>query len=440
MSLQGNFLEFIRHQELAEKNILVTVSGGMDSVVMLRLFLEAGIKIGIAHCNFTLRGKESDEDEKFVTSLSEEHRIPLYVRNFDTEKFAAENKLSIQQAARELRYRWFDSLCDELKYDRIATAHHANDSIETFFINLSRGSGIKGLRGIPASNGRVIRPMLASTRLEIEKYASENNIKYREDSSNASDDYLRNRIRHHVIPVIRKNVEGFEEGMQSLMKDLSFFHDILFQNVEEWKKKNIVTEEKNLLIPLKEIQVMAEPVLFLSTVLYTFGIIRMDSSKILSSTMPGKFFYDGEYVLLRDRENLILTKTKSETTGDVIIQGIPAEINFGSFGIKITSENITEGTDTEKKITHRIDSRNLRFPLMIRQWKDGDRFTPLGMKGEKKVSDFFTDIKMDRLEKLKTPLLLSGNDIVCILGHRIGERYKLTPDTQNTLTIELTRQ
>ena len=439
--LLSEFLNFIQKNKLvkAGEKILLTVSGGMDSTTMAHLISQTDFDFGIAHCNFSLRGKESSEDAEFVSSLAKNFHAPFHLKKFETTGFAVENKYSIQEAARILRYKWFEELAFEFNYDKIATAHHLDDSIETFFINLLRGTGTAGLKGISIKKGKIIRPLLFATRKEIEKYSAENKIDFREDSSNEKDDYLRNRIRHNILPAVKENAENFEENMSELMEDISFMHKIFTERLDSWKIEFANADpEGNVLLPLREILSDENPVSFLSALLYSYGIKRAECEKIIRVENPGKIFHAGDYTILRDREFLIISKTQEKSNQIYSISSIPAEISTGNIKISIIVQEKFKNEHVPSENKFQIDGEKLKLPLTLRTWQPGDYFFPLGMKGKKKISDFYTDEKINRFEKDKTYLLLSGTDIVCILGHRIDERYKITSSTTNILTIEIT--
>lgn len=439
--LLNRFIKFIDEKKLINpgEKILLTVSGGMDSAVMTHLFTETDYNFGIAHCNFSLRGEESSRDADFVENLSKKLQHPFHLKCFDTQHFADKNKYSIQEAARILRYQWFEEISTEFGYSKIATAHHLDDSIETFFINLLRGTGTAGLRGIAVMKGKIIRPLLFASRKEIEDYARINKIDFREDSSNASDDYLRNRIRHHIIPVIKQNAEGFEGSMENLMEDFSLIHEIVNNQIEAWKQKNVTLNETgNISISLDKILQEKNPSSFLSLLLYSFGITGIECKKILFAETAGKIFHCKEYSILRDREFLILQKKENTEMKTFSISELPVEIKTENMMISIGKEDkmgIDSFSDNNSLL--RVDREKITFPLTLRPWKPGDYFFPLGMKGKKKISDFYTDEKIDRFRKEKIYLLLSGKDIVCILGHRIDDRFKITSSTKEVLTIRL---
>lgn len=440
-NLFKKFRAFIDKNKLIVKDeiVLLAVSGGMDSIVMCHLFSLSKYKFVIAHCNFSLRGNESDEDSKFAGCLAENYRVKFHSEKFETEKFADENGWSIQEAARELRYKYFKKLLIKYKYDKIATGHHLDDSIETFFINIMRGSGPAGLRGIPVKNGTVIRPLLFATRNEIENYASDYNLSYRQDSSNFNDDYLRNRIRHHIIPLIKKDSESFESKMKELMENLSAIHDLSNRNIETWKKNNVIREKDDTTrIPIEKILQEDKPEAFLSLLLHSEGMNGAEADKILTPGNTGRIFTGKNQLLLYDRQYLVLAKKSSATYPVYALHNLPAEVNHEHFSIRLheTRRRKNDKIIMEENVFS-IDRDKIRLPLVLRTWKQGDYFFPLGMKGRKKISNYFTDKKIDRFQKDRIYLLLSDNDIVCILGHQIDDRYKITALTKKILTIEL---
>ncbi len=438
-TLLEKFLKFIGENKLLKngEKYLLTVSGGMDSVVMTDLISKSGFDFGISHCNFSLRGEESDNDEEFVLKLADKLKKTFHTKRFDTLKYARENKCSVQEAAREQRYEWFHELCNKHSYTKILTAHHQDDSIETFFINLVRGSGPAGLRGISMNNGKIIRPLLFARKEEIVSYAQKEKLSYRDDSSNTSDKYLRNRFRHHLIPFLKENSEGFEENMKGLMQEMSFLHEFVSEKMDEWKSSFVNTDEYgNLKIPIDLILNETNPPFFLSSLFYRFGITGIDCSKLLKSKISGKIFQSKNHNVLRDRDFLIIQTKEEKKEVKFTIEKLPFSFVAGKKKINISEESAETKIDTSRNLNvQHFSGDNLKFPLTVRPWQAGDHFIPLGMKGRKKVSDFFTDLKLNRFEKDNALILLSGKNIVCILGHRIDNRFKITKDTQSILTI-----
>jgi tRNA(Ile)-lysidine synthase len=434
-----NFLQFIREHDLFQKEdkILLAFSSGIDSVVLARLFNDCKFSFAIAHCNFKLREEESDKDEIFAKKIASLYKVPFYSIQFDTKKYSQKNKISIQEAARDLRYEWFEKTRAENEFDKIATAHHLSDSIETFFINVLRGTGLKGLKGIPVVNNHLIRPLLFASRSEIAQFAKEKKLKWREDRSNEQDDYLRNRIRHHLIPSLVKEQDDFEDNMAKSMAMFQFADQIQQMFIEDWKKKHVRSDKSGFaIIPLKEIDRSNMAEALLSAVLYSYGITNLDIQKILAAG-TGKVFKSKEVDLLVDRDLLILRKSKVEKAEIIMLSSLPDRLEIGGqrYVFTMLNANKLDGIPRDEKIQV-VNADQLQFPLVIRKWQAGDSFYPLGMKKRKKVSDFLVDKKVNLFEKERVNVLLSGNDIVCIFGHRIDDRFKLTDETHSVLHIE----
>jgi tRNA(Ile)-lysidine synthase len=439
MAFEKRFQEYVRQKKLFHKKdkVLLAVSGGVDSVVMAEIFYRCKYNFGIAHCNFQLRGKDSDDDEQFVKRLAGKYKKPFYSVRFDTKSVARTSKLSVQEAARNLRYEWFHEICRKEKYDCLSTAHHFNDSIETFFINLLRGSGITGLAGIkPVSEDHFsTRPLLFATRKEIEDFAAKEKIKYRHDLSNEGDDYLRNRIRHHLIPMMISLNPDFEKVMQRNLSNMLFAHsvfeaEILRKFFTLWKSK------PGMKLDRKKME--AED---FSTELFTewtrhFGFNSVQALDIWNSKKTGAQVFSGSHVLTNDRTGVILTdRAKAEEKEDLITEKQKViSYSQGKLKLRFISGNEAGTSDLAG---HALSSDALRFPLVLRRWHAGDAFQPLGMKGKKKISDFLTDKKVSRPDKEKTYVLLSGKNIVCVIGHRIDDRYKVTGSTKKIYHIEL---
>lgn len=434
-----NFLQFIRDKELLNKDekVLLAFSGGIDSVVLAKVLKDSKLPFAIAHCNFKLREEESDQDEIFAKKIAALYDVPFFSIQFETKVYSKKNKISIQEAARELRYTWFEQIRADNSFDKIATAHHLNDSIETFFINVLRGTGLKGLKGIPAVNNHVIRPLLFASRKEIEQFAKEKKLKWREDRSNEQDDYLRNRLRHHLIPTLVKEQNDFEQNMAKSMFMFQFADEIQQLFIEDWKKKHVRSDANGFaIIPLKEIDRSPTAEALLSAVLYSYGITNLDIQKILAAG-SGKVFKSKEVDILVDRDRLIIRKSKAEKPEILRLSSLPDRLEIGGqrFVFTLLNANKLDGIPRDESIQV-VNADHLRFPLEIRKWQAGDSFYPLGMTKRKKVSDFLVDKKVNLFEKERVNVLLSGNDIVCIFGHRIDDRFKLTDETHSVLHIE----
>ncbi|QEE51527.1 tRNA lysidine(34) synthetase TilS [Flavobacterium alkalisoli] len=420
---------------LQDKKLLLAVSGGIDSMVLVHLFQKLNYDITIAHCNFGLRGDESDGDENFIKDYASKNNIKIFVTHFDTNKYALDFKLSIQLSARQLRYNWFYDLMKEKQLDYLLTAHHLDDSLETFLINLSRGTGIEGLTGIPQQNDKIIRPLLPFSRNEIEEYAKENNISWREDSSNASNKYLRNKLRHDVVPVLKSLNTSFMDSFQDTLIHLQQTQS-LAEDASVLVYKQVVTEKENQKhININELKRLPNYKAYLYQWLNPFGFTAWYDIYELSDSQSGKQVLSDGYRLLKDREYLILEPIEEPVTN---VYEIPEGITEISqpFPIRLISVN-----KTLKKIENNaiyVDAATLKFPLFARKWQEGDYFCPAGMKGQrKKVSKYFKDEKMSLSEKEKTWLLCSGDQVVWIINKRADERFKVTSQTTQILKIEV---
>ena len=419
---------------LKGKRLFLAVSGGMDSMVLLQLFHQLNYEIAVLHCNFSLRNLESDGDEEFVKYYCESKKIPLFVQKFDTKQFAEDAKLSIQVAARKLRYDWFyEQLADE-NFDYILTAHHLDDSLETFLINLTRGTGLEGLTGIPAQNDKIIRPFLPFSRVEIEKYIQENNLQWREDSSNASDKYFRNKVRHAIVPVLKELnpnlLSSFQNTLENLQQTQSLVEDaskLVFQIV--------VQEEANQLkFNLIELLKLPNYAAYLYQWLKDFGFSAWQDIYDLVSAQSGKQVFSESHILLKDRDFLILYA--KEIYSDKEEYFIPKELQEVKVPLKISFCNINDISNTNSNCIF-VDEDFLQFPLTIRKWEEGDYFYPLGMLGKKKLSKYFKDEKMSLIDKTNQWLLCSDNQIVWVIGKRQDERFKITENTNHKLQIKL---
>lgn len=403
-------------------------------MVLLELCRQADLDIRAAHCNFRLRGDESDADEEFVKTQCEQKEILLFINHFDTKKFAEEHKLSIQVVARHLRYEWFNTLLINNDYDYILTAHHLDDSLETFLINLTRGSGLDGLTGIPQQNGNIIRPLLPFSRNEIEAFAKENHIPWREDSSNASDKYLRNRLRHDVIPVLKELntslLSSFENTVSNLQQAQSMVDD-----ASRIVYRKVVTDiDFQKRINLNELMQLPNYHAYLYQWLSPFGFSDWDSISALVSAQSGKQIHSENHTLLKDRNELIVFQKPESDATEVF--SIEKEQKLVKFPLKLVFSNV-ENISVQTSNTIFVDEEKLRFPLEIRKWQEGDLFYPFGMNGSKKLSKYFKDEKYSLIDKSEIWLLCSGNQIVWIIGKRQDDRFRVTAQTTKIVQIQL---
>jgi len=441
------FKNYIKKENLfkIEDKILLAISGGMDSVVMLDLFHKAGFNFGIAHCNFTLRDKESDADEIFVKKLSEEYKIPFFLKKFNTKQYAEENGISIQMSARELRLRWFYSLMKSENYDYVATAHHLDDQIETLLINLSRGTGIAGLHGILPKQKRLIHPLLFTYRKNISDFIKENNLKYREDSSNKTTKYLRNKIRHQIIPVFTEINPSFKNIVNKNIDRIRESEKIYKTEIRRVKKKVIHTKQNKIFINIKILKsfdnISTYLFEFLSEYNFNFQVVE-DIVKSLDE-ISGKQFYSSTHRLLKDREYLIVALKNSENElsfgNDYFIEENLSEISKPvNLSIKTFDKN-NDSIIPKDCNTASLNYSRLDFPLTLRKWKQGDYFYPFGMNKKKKLSDFFIDQKLSIIEKENVLLLCSKDKIAWIIGHRIDNRFRITDNTRKIYQLKLSK-
>jgi tRNA(Ile)-lysidine synthase len=416
---------------LHDKKLLVATSGGMDSMVLVHLFQKLKLNFALAHCNFQLRGIESDGDENFVTTYAKENNITCFITKFDTENYSREHKLSTQVAARNLRYNWFNEILEQENFDCIVTAHHADDVVETFMINLSRGTGLDGLTGIPSQNGNIIRPMLPFSRKEIENYVSENNLQWREDSSNASDKYLRNKIRHHIVPVFKEINESFLQSFQNTLDYLNQEQSLVNDAVQMVYEKVVSEEKEQLKINISVLLQYKNYKAYLYQWLYKYGFSAWNDVYNLIESQSGKQILSEKYILLKDRDFLILSSNETTDFDEIIIHSITEKPNFP---LKLSLCNLSDISNQMKSVIF-VDENKIQFPLTIRKWKEGDYFYPSGMQGKKKVSKYFKDEKFTLFQKQETWILESNKQIVWIIGHRADERFKVENTTQTTIKI-----
>ena len=439
--MKKGIIQYINSNQLftPQDNLLVGVSGGIDSVALLDMLINAGYNCSIAHCNFKLRGTESDGDEIFVKSLAEKYKINIHIIHFQTANYAEENNLSIQMAARELRYQWFNDLCNKHNYTHIAIAHHLDDSIETFFINLTRGTGLKGLTGIKPVYNKIVRPLLFAYRKDIEAYINENNLIYREDSSNVNTKYTRNLIRHKIIPLLEEINPSLRATIAKSIEIIDKTEKIYLEKINEIK--SIVVSEDTMFtyIDIENLKKLNPIDIYLFEFLRPFQFTYIVIEEIIQAlnSVSGKIFYSPTHQLLKDRNQLIISqKNYTDEIKQFYINVDEQKINQ-PISLKFeTTNNSTNFTIPTSPTIACIDFDLLYFPLVLRKWKKGDYFVPLGMKGIKKISDYFIDNKINRYEKENTWLLCSGEKIVWIVGKRIDDKYKITSQTKNIFIIE----
>ena len=419
---------------LQGKKLLLAVSGGLDSMVLVHLFQQLNYEIVVLHCNFQLRGLESFEDQQFIQEYSNTNAIPFVFTQFDTEAFAADFKVSIQVAARELRYSWFYEQLAIQKGDFILTAHHADDNLETFLINLSRGTGLEGLTGIPAQNEKVIRPLLSFSRQQIEEYASVNKLKWREDSSNASDKYLRNKIRHHLVPLLKELNPNFISSFEKTQSFLSEAQELVDDAAIMVYQQLAREEGEDIYFDLVRLLQLPNYSSYLYQWLKEFGFTAWDDIYELVTSQSGKQVLAPYFRLIKDRDCLILSPLPSqENQQEFEIESLESKVKFPLNLVFSTVSEIGVASDS----TIFVDQDKLVFPLILRHWNEGDVFQPFGMEGKsKKVSKLFKDEKLSLIDKEKVWLLCSNNQVVWVIGIRQDERFKIDPNSKKLLKIE----
>ena len=440
-NLKTSMLQYAaRHRLLKpDSKVLSAVSGGIDSMVMLRLLHDAGINTVAAHCNFGLRGEESDLDEIFVKTETRKSGVSCRTKRFDTTGYAAQNGLSIQMAARELRYCWFHELATQEDCDAVAIAHNRDDRIETLLINLARGTGIHGLTGIKPKNGKIIRPLLFASRKEIEEYAQKRCVKFREDSSNATDKYARNFIRHHIISEMETYFPRMRQAMERSMDHFSEVELFYNETVERYKNQIVTVKNDLTYIDLQGLFQSPSASALLYEILKPFGFSNSTAAEILEEQEhpSGRQFFSDTFRLVCDRKSFILQKIDNEPPQEYLIDEHTTNIDVP---IRLKINKFDKYPEYKPDINPDVaclDGDKLQFPLLLRQWKHGDKFHPLGMKKIKKLSDFFTDAKLSLIEKERCRVLVSGGQIVWIAGMRIDDRFKITDKTNAVVELKV---
>ncbi len=418
---------------LNKSKLLIAISGGLDSVALTHLCKEAKLDISLAHCNFNLRGDESDADEEFVLQLAEDWDLEVFIESFDTEIYAKEHKLSTQMAARELRYDWFASLAQQLGFDYILTAHHADDTLETMLINLTRGTGLDGLTGIPEVNFNIVRPLLPFSREAIETYAKAHKLKWREDSSNATNKYVRNQLRHEVIPVLKTINPQLLQNIATTIINLQSSQQIIEDAIVRIQKKAVTIDNDVIKLNIKKLQKLSNPKVYLYELLKDFNFTNWDDVTNLLTAQSGKQVFSETHRLLKDRTHLLLTEQSFQEEAESILiseKDTSVETPFGTLFFD-------EADAVFEKKSNRIfvDKALLKYPLTLRKWQEGDFFYPLGMKGKKKLSKYFKDEKLSLVDKENVWVLCSGEAIVWVVGLRADERFKVSGQTKQILNI-----
>ena len=444
----STFMQFVTANNLCSKNdhILLAVSGGADSMVMCDLFLQSGFTFGIAHCNFQLRKEESDADEQLVFNYAQKNNIPFYAQRFDTVAYSKLNKISIEEAARDLRYAYFAALCDEHGYHLVATAHHANDNAETILMRLAKGTGIKGLQGIPVKNNQIIRPLLFATKNDIAEYCITHQIAYRDDASNFSDHILRNYFRLNIIPQLEKINPSFIPTMRENVLHIEGAFHFYEQAVTQRLHKIVSHKGNDKYIAIAALGDNLSAGVLLHELLAPIGFNASQIKQIIATFgQTGKQFLSEKYRVIIDRKHIIISEKTDIPNSIQFIEAGIKKVDAGNFSLQFdaTVFNKSMTFNADNHIAY-FDADKITFPLTIRRWKAGDYLYPLGLTkrksdkpGKKKVSDILTNAKADTLAKENTFVLLSGEKIIWLIGYRQDERFKITDSTRNLLKIKM---
>lgn len=433
------FIQFFtkRSLSLTAQKYLLAVSGGVDSVVLCQLAKEAGLDFAIAHCNFGLRGQESERDETFVCGLAETYRTEIFIKRFDTVAFAATQKLSIQEAARVLRYHWFDEIRESQGFAYTLLAHHANDNIETLLLNFFRGSGLEGLTGMPEEKkeAHCLRPMLYLKRNEIEAYAREKGLPWVEDSSNASNKYTRNFFRNEIIPSLQTVFPQVEETLLQNLHRLQQTNVLYKALVSDLKKKICEVKGEEVHIPVLKLMKYKDTSLIYEIINdFGFGEAYVDEVLKLAAATSGKYIANENYRIIRHRAWFIIAP-KTTTAQTVVIEKEDETARFGDGELKLKAVSIEKFSLDSSLLVAQLDAKEIQFPLVLRKWKKGDYFYPLGMRKKKKLARFFIDKKLSQTEKEKVWVLESHKRIVWVVGYRIDDRFKITSHTKDVLLL-----
>ncbi|MFD2936461.1 tRNA lysidine(34) synthetase TilS [Spirosoma flavum] len=431
------FLGFINDNRLFNPTdkVLLAVSGGVDSVVMAELFHRSGQPFAIAHVNFGLRGAESDADAVFVQNKADDYGVPFHLTCFDTAAVASARGVSIQMAARELRYVWFAQLLQENSYAYVATAHHQNDVLETLLLNLTRGTGLAGLHGISVRQNQVVRPLLFATRDKLAAYAKEHSLLYREDSSNADDKYARNRIRHHVVPVLNELNPGLWQTLPRTVERLRAAETLMRAEIDRSWQAIAEPHGEGTLLPIAKLLVLSELAFRLSEWLKPFGFVDEQIRQLVKAlTQPsGLVIQSTTHRVVHERSGFLLAPLPVGINYKITLTDWPTEVVEVEGNFMLTTEVFDKPADFRLPIDSNIaclDADQLTFPLTVRSWKQGDKLRPLGLNGHKLVSDLLNDLKVSLTEREETAVLLSGDKIAWVIGRRIAHSFRITTKTR----------
>jgi len=435
------FQEFIARHALftRQKLVLAAVSGGKDSVLMAHLLKSSGFNFAIAHCNFKLRGAEAKRDQDFTANLARTLQVPFFLTEFNTADFAAENHISIQMAARELRYNWFEKICAEQNFDVIATAHHQNDAIETVLLNLTRGTGIAGMHGILPKNGKLVRPMLFLSKENIDEVCAEEKLDFVDDSSNASTKYARNKIRLEVVPKLKEINPNLEKTFEQNLERFRQLEQLLENQLQQLRDTVFIYLKSETRIKIVDLKNLNPQQLLLFGLLREFNFSEQVVADLLLSLEKhsGKIFESPSHQIILDRQEIIIQPKKTPIKEVLLIKKNQNDIQFQGFRLKLLHDESPLIVKNNPLATS-VDAEKLLFPLTIRNWQTGDYFYPLGMNHKQKLSDFFVQQKVPLNQKSRIPVLVNGNqEIIWIAGFRLDDRYKVNSGTKKVVIFEL---
>jgi tRNA(Ile)-lysidine synthase len=416
-----------KFKKFRTQKLLLAMSGGLDSMVLLHLLSQCKLDFGVAHCNFGLRADDSDADAKFVEEICTKNRIPFEIKKFKTKAHSQKHKISTQMAARELRYSWFEEILEKKNYDKIITAHHLDDQLETFMINTARGSGLSGLIGIPENNSTVVRPMLPFTRKEILEYAQAENLEWREDISNASDIYLRNALRNQVVPKWKTFEPNLMSNFGVTLSYIKQSQQALDVVVNQWKSQHFVHKGAHIHIDLKVLKKLTPQEYYLHALFSSYGF-HLNDLKDLLSAQSGKHLQSSSYRLLANRGEWILTEHNFSPISEVLWD-LTKPLDH-PIKLEVSSLSLNNNSCVA------LDQSLLILPLKLRKFQEGDYFYPTGMQGKKKLSKYFKDEKYSQIDKENQWLLCSENSIVWVIGKRADRRYTSKPTENNCLIIK----
>ena len=426
-----------RFSFLKETPLLVAVSGGLDSMVLADLCVKSALNISLAHCNFKLRGDESDGDERFIKDFSKTHNLEVFATSFKTETFAKTSKQSVQMAARQLRYEWFENLRNQKGFEYILTAHHADDHLETVLINLSRGTGLEGLTGIPEINESVVRPLLEFSRADIHDYAMTQKVLWREDSSNNNTKYVRNNLRHTIIPLLKDLNPSFIHNFQRTLSHLKDTQSILEDYMLEVEDRVIESIDENQIVyNIDQLQCLNNPKAYLYQLLKEYNFTDWTQITALLDAQSGKQITSSTHRLLKNRSQLILSPLSASSEVSILIKVSETNVLIPSqpFDLKLEITPFKEATS--KNVLY-LDFELLEFPLRLSHWKSGDYFYPSGMNGKKKLSKYFKDEKLSLIDKENTLVMYSGDAVVWIVGRRADQRFLATEKSPKILKLSI---